>query len=185
MKLQRRCGFFKNTSILADKNSSRQLYKNLTQILVFYKIFYTFEKWFSQLNFYPIPLNTFWAEKSSQLCQSEEDFQSFMSPTTSILVGKLPSLQNVCFYTFVRSPYEFPHDQNQQWLGVLHQHLGTWVRKAYHFRSDYYPGNTEKNDSYNFEPWKGGNKHHIQLFKSFTDDSHQFRTFPEPVAFLK
>lgn len=108
MKLQRRCEFFKNTSILADKNSSRQLYKNLTQILVFYKTFYTFEKWFSQLNFYPIPLNTFWAEKSSQLCRSEEDFQSFMSPTTSILVGKLPSLQNVCFYTFVRSPYGIP-----------------------------------------------------------------------------
>lgn len=39
---------------------------------------------------------------------------------------------------------EFPHGQIQQRLGVLHQHLRTWVRNAYCFRSDYYLGNTKK-----------------------------------------
>lgn len=41
-------------------------------------------------------------------------------------------------------PMEFPHDQNQQRLGGLHQHLGTWVRNTHHFHSDYYLGNTKK-----------------------------------------
>lgn len=44
---------------------------------------------------------------------------------------------------------------------------------------------TLKSDSYHFEPWKGGNKHHIQLFKNFSNDSHQLRTFPESAAFLE
>lgn len=187
MKLQRSCGFIKNTLILEDRNSSRQPYKNLTQILAFYKTRHSMhlKSSFHDWIFILYHLTHFRQKSQVSHASQKRTFKVLCHQPHQSLWVSCHRYKMFAFIHLSEVPMEFPHDQNQQWLGVLHQHLGTWVRNTYHFHSDYYLGNTKKNDSYHFEPWKGGNKQHIQLFKSFTDDSHQFRTFPEPVAFLK